>query len=126
VEDGTEGKYKDCRQITFPEMLSIQELKAQSKGREEEAPDQEDEATYEYALTAMIRHIGVKTDSRDYMVFCKSEERRWRFYGTDCTQDEDMKVFGENFPENETVQTPALLMSARTTDEQEIEQQNSG
>jgi hypothetical protein len=67
-------------------------------------------------------HIGVKTDSRDYIAFCKIEEHRWRFYGTDCTQAEDMEVFGENFPENESVQTAALLMYAMTTGEEELEQ----
>jgi hypothetical protein len=69
----------------------------------------------------MMSHIGVKTDSRDYMAFGKIKERWWRFYGTDCRQAQDMEVFGENFPENKSVQTAALLMYARTTDEQEIE-----
>jgi hypothetical protein len=55
------------------------------------------------------------------MAFCKIEERWWRFYGTDYSNPDDMEVFGENFAENESVQTAALLMSARTTDEQEIE-----
>jgi hypothetical protein len=53
----------------------------QSKGREQEAPEQEDEAPYEYALTSVRSQIGVKTDSRDEMTFWKIEERWWRFYG---------------------------------------------
>jgi hypothetical protein len=43
---GTEGKYKDCPQITFPGMLNIQEFKTQSKVKQ--VPDQENEAPHEY------------------------------------------------------------------------------
>jgi uncharacterized UBP type Zn finger protein len=102
-------------------MLYIQECKPHSKVEQQE-PDQEDEAPQEYALTAVISHIGVKTDSRDYMAFCKIEERRWRFYGTECAHAEESEVFSDNFPENDSVETAALLMHATTTREEELEQ----
>jgi hypothetical protein len=105
-------------------MLNIQEFKPHSKV-EQQVADQEDEAPDEYALTAVISHIGVKTDSRDYMAFCKIEERWWRLYGTDCTHAEDSEVFSENFPEHDSVQTATLLMYAMTTRAEEMEQEKS-
>jgi hypothetical protein len=56
------------------------------------------------------------------MAHCRIQKRWWRFYGTECTQAEDSEVFRDNFPENDSVQTAALLMYAMTTREEEIEQ----
>jgi hypothetical protein len=119
---GQKGNTRTSGKSLSQRCSAFRSSKTQSKGREQEASDQEDEERYEYALTAVISHIGVKIDSTDYMAFCKIEERWWRFDGTDCTQVDDMKVFSVNFPENDFVQPAALLIYARTTDEHEIEQ----
>jgi hypothetical protein len=73
---GTERKYKDCREISFPAILNIAEFKAQSEMPEGKAFHQEytDGVPDEYRLILMVSQICVKMDQRDYITFCQIEQ----------------------------------------------------